>query len=181
MKRSLVLLTSVMVLGLIGSVPAQGAHTTGTFLLMLEQPNGATAPNGDQVEVTGEGEFTVQPKSIEASGDFTHVDANGAVVGSGTWTATELISFDFYGCRFIPALGLDLEDDNVCGGALMMGVLLDTEIGTFPAILTVFCIIGPQAPATHDEPDGEGITLKVPGIINFNDLAFGENVYVRTS
>ena len=181
MKRSLVLLVSVLTVGLLGPGAAQGAQTRGTFLLLLELPNIAAALNGDHVAVTGEGEFTVSPKSVTASGEFTHTAANGDVVASGTWTASELISFDFYGCRFIPALGVDTGNDDFCGGALKMAVVLDTPIGGLPAVLTVFCIIGNQAPSSHNLPDGEGVTLVVPGIINFNHIVQGMNVYIRTS
>jgi hypothetical protein len=46
-------------------------------------------------------------------------------------------------------------------------------------VLTVFCIIGPQAPPTHDDPTGEGINLVVPGHANFNQIVSGMNVYIR--
>ena len=39
---------------------------------------------------------------------------------------------------------------------------------------------GPQAPASHNgSRGGEGVTLDVPGIINFNHTGGGENIYVR--
>ena len=57
--------------------------------------------------------------------------------------------------------------------------MLDTPIGEFPAILTIFCIIGPHAPASHSLPEGEGVTLNVPGVINFNHTVHGDNVFVR--
>ena len=182
MKRSLVLLFSVLVAGLLTPSPAQAAHSTDTFLLIMEAPNVGAAPNGDHILVTGEGEFSASPKSVSASGEFTHLDADGNVFAEGTWTATNLISFSFYGCRFIPALGVDLGDDNLCGGAVKMRVTLDTPLGELPAIMTVFCIIGPQAPSSHNgSSGGEGVTVVVPGIINFNHTGGGENVYVRVS
>jgi hypothetical protein len=181
MKRTLLLLTCVLMLGLLTASPAQAGHSTDTFLLIMEAPNVGMAPNGDHILVTGEGEFSASPKSVSASGEFVHLDADGNVFVEGTWTATELISFSFYGCRFIPALGADLGDDDLCGGAVKMRVMLDTPLGQLPGILTVFCIIGPNAPSSHNEPDGEGVTLNVPGIINFNHTVHGENVYIRTS
>ena len=181
MKRSLVLLLFVLVGGLFVSSPALAAHSTDTFLLIMEAPNFGAAPNGDHILVTGEGEFSASPKSVSASGEFVHLDAEGNVFAEGTWTATSLISFSFYGCRFIPALGADLGDDDLCGGAVKMRVTLETPLGELPGIMTVFCIIGPQAPSSHNEPDGEGVTVNVPGIINFNHTEHGENVYVRVS
>lgn len=179
MKRSLLLLVSALMVALLGPT-AQGAHSTDTFLLVMELPNFGVAPNGDEIEVTGEGEFSVSPKSVTASGEFTHHFAGGGSL-SGTWTATRLISFSFYGCRFIPALDVDLGDDDLCGGAVKMRVMLDTPLGQVPGIMTVFCIVGPKAPSSHNTPPGEGVTLNVPGIINFNHTAHGMNIYIRTS
>jgi hypothetical protein len=48
----------------------------------------------------------------------------------------------------------------------------------------VFCVIGPQAPPTHDNPTQageEGVTVVVPGIANFNEIVSGMNRYVQTS
>src|ERR671925_2441421 len=169
MKRTLLLLTCVLMLGLLTASPALAAHSTDTFLLIMEAPNVGAAPNGDHILVTGEGEFSASPKSVSASGEFVHLDADGNVFAEGTWSANSLISFSFYGCRFIPALGVDLGDDDLCGGAVKMRVTLDTPLGQLPGIMTVFCIIGPQAPSSHNgSSGGEGVTVVVPGIINFN-------------
>jgi hypothetical protein len=156
-------------------------NESATFQLLIEVPNVATAPNGDQMAVTGEGEFSVHPKSVEAAGRFTHTDSQGNTVAAGTWEATQLLSFEFYGCRFIPAIDVDLGDDNLCGGALKLAVNL-TPDGTslqLKGVLTIFCIIGPQAPPTHEDPTGEGIHLVVPGHANFNQIVSGMNVYIR--
>ena len=131
---------------------ARAASSPDTFLLIAEEENIETAANGDYVAVTvDEGSwFDASPKSVTATGDFTHFAADGGVRGAGTWTATSLISFSFYGCRFIPAIDVDLGDDNLCGGAVKMAVVLDTPIGQFPGVLAVFCIVGPMAPASHN-------------------------------
>ena len=63
-----------------------------------------------------------------------------------------------------PPKGEDLPD-NFCGGKLKLRVQLDTAAGRFPAILKVFCIVGPNAARSHDEPAEEGVTLKIPGVI----------------
>jgi hypothetical protein len=166
-----------------GSATADPNNESHTFQLHLEQPNVSEAPNGDRVAVTGSGVFSVHPKSVTASGMFTHRTSTGALVASGSWTATDLLSFEFYGCGVIPALGVTLPDPNACGGALKLGVVL-TPTGTslsIPGILTIFCIIGPQAPPTHNTPPGEGINLVVPGNANFNQIVSGMNVYIKTS
>jgi hypothetical protein len=96
---------------------ARAASSPDTFLLIAEEENTGTAANGDHVAVTvDEGSwFHALPKAVSATGEFTHFDADGNVRGAGTWTATSLLSFSFYGCRFIPALDVDLGDDNLCG------------------------------------------------------------------
>jgi hypothetical protein len=181
MKGRFALIVAVAALLALVASPAQAGNTRGTFLLVMEAPNFGRAPNGDRVEVTGGGSFSLHPKSVTASGEFTHRDPAGNVLGGGTWTATELLSFSFYGCRFIPALGVDLGDDDLCGGAVKLRVVLDTPAGAFPGILTVFCIVGPNAPTSHNDPSEEGVTLDIVGHINFNHADTGENIWVRVS
>lgn len=181
MMRRRSALLGALAFGLSMLVPAAGsAAGTRTFELHMEVPNVAQAPNGDQVAVTGEGVFQVHPKGVEASGGFTHTDSDGNVVATGTWQATKLRTYQSYGCGVV--LGNELPA-NFCGGKLKMRVLLTPE-GTSLQIkgtLTVFCIIGPNPPASHDDPSGEGVTLVVPGIANFNQIVSGMNVYIRTS
>jgi hypothetical protein len=44
-------------------------------------------------------------------------------------------------------------------------------------VLTVFCIVGPTEPAEHNGTQGsEGVTLALPGIINFDHTGGGENI-----
>jgi hypothetical protein len=39
---------------------------THTYLLEMDAPNFGVAANGDQIAITGEGEFSVNPNSVEA-------------------------------------------------------------------------------------------------------------------
>lgn len=180
--RKRIALVSSLALAAFAALPMSGAAGSATqaYELEMDVPNIAQAPNGDSVAVTGGGEFSVHPKSVEASGEFTHTDSEGNTVAEGTWEATELLAYQSYGCGVV--LGEEIPAD-FCGGKLKMRVLLTPE-GTnlaIPAILTVFCIIGPNPPNSHDDPSEEGVTLVVPGFINFNDVVGGENVYIRTS
>ena len=181
MKRWLVPIL-VIVAALASATPAQAAHSSDTFLLITEEENFGTAPNGDYIAVTvDEGSwFNGATKSVSATGESTHFDADGNMLAAGTWTATSLISYDFYGCRFIPALGVDTGNDDFCGGAVKMAVVITVGTAHFPAMLTVFCIVGTQAPSSHNgSKGGEGVTLSVPGIINFNHAGGGDNIYIR--
>jgi len=161
---------------------ALAGSATQTFLLVAEAPNLGVAANGETIEITcvaGEhvcGSFSAHPKSIEASGEFEHFLADGTLFAAGTWTATELISYQSYGCGEV--LGEPLPPD-LCGGALKFAATFSTPIGELDGIITVFCIVGPKAPASHDDPSGEGVTVVVPGIINFNHAGGGENVYIQ--
>ena len=153
---------------------------THTYLLVMEGPNFGVAANGDQIAVTGEGEFSVNPNAVDATGEFTHTDSGGNVLAMGTWTATGLINYQSYGCGEV--FGTPLPPD-LCGGAVKMSVML-TPNGTslqLPGILTVFCVIGPHAPQSVLGPLTEGVTLNVPGIQNFNHSAGGDNRYIQTS
>lgn len=57
------------------------------------------------------------------------------------------------------------------------GTFAVTGAGTFGSLsgqLTTYCLIG-AAPASASE----GIRLVVPGVINFNKVVGGENVYIK--
>jgi hypothetical protein len=172
-------LAGALVLAPTGALASSAAQT---FLLVAEAPNVGVAANGETIEITcqaGEhvcGTFSVHPKSIEASGEFAHFLADGALFASGTWTATELISYQSYGCGEV--VGEPIPSD-LCGGVVRFAAAFSTPIGELDGIITVFCIVGPKAPSSHDEPSGEGVTVVVPGIINFNHTGGGENVYVQ--
>src|SRR5438094_822391 len=127
---SLLLALAVFVLG-----PASGLAASGSqsYQLHLELPNVSQASNGDRISVTGEGEFAIHPKSAEASGEFVHTDSGGTVLTAGTWTATDLLEFQPYGCGVVhnfPTPGATTPlPPNVCGGAVKMTVTL-TPNGT---------------------------------------------------
>jgi hypothetical protein len=184
-RRSLLLALAAILIGLLpGPAAADPNNASGTWELHLEVPNVAQARNGDTLALMGMGVFSIHPKTVTASGTFTHNVAGGGTL-TGTWTATDLLSFEFYGCGSVPSIGATLPP-NLCGGALKMRVLF-MPAGTslaLPGIITVFCVIGPQAPPTHDnptEPGEEGAIAVVPGIANFNKIVSGMNVYIQTS
>jgi hypothetical protein len=172
--------------GALGLVPggALADSATHSYLLVAEAANVGVAANGETIHISCPqdegvcGTFSVHPKSIEASGEFEHFLADGSLFATGTWTATELISFQPYGCGEV--LGDPIPPD-LCGGAVTFAASFSTPIGELDGIITVFCIVGPKAPASHDDPAGEGVTVVVPGIINFNHVGGGENIYIQTS
>lgn len=160
---------------------SSGSHS---YILVFGEANVGIAASGDTIHVTCEaneglcGTFSVHPKSIEASGEFEHFLPSGELFATGTWTATELISFQAYGCGEV--LGEPIPSD-LCGGAVKFAATFSTPLGELGGIITVFCIVGPKAPSSHNEPSGEGVTVVVPGIINFNHTVHGDNIFIQTS
>jgi hypothetical protein len=53
--------------------------------------------DGASYEMSGAGALTTQSKSVTAAGTFTHKSADGVVLETGVWLASELVSFDSYG------------------------------------------------------------------------------------
>ena len=161
---------------------AGAASGSASYQFDLEVPNVSEASNGDRVSLTGEGEFSLRPNSVTGGGNFTHMFAAGGSL-SGTWTATELLEFQPYGCGVVhnfPKPGdTTTLPDNFCGGKVKMSVMLTTPLGEISGTLTVFCVIGPNPPNSIDATHGEGATLSVPGIINFNRSAGGDNVIIQ--
>lgn len=170
-------LAAVLVLMPTAAVADSATHT---YMLEMEAPNLGTAANGDMVAITGDAEFAVNPKSAEGSGTFTHMASDGTVRGGGTWTATGLLDYQSYGCGVV--LGTTIPP-NFCGGKVRLRVTLTTPAGTLPATMTVICIIGPNPPNSAFGVDrrSEGAMLDIPGVINFNHTAGGDNVIIQES
>lgn len=97
------------------------------------------------------------------------------LVGFGTWTATGVQDFEFFGC------GGEGFPPNFCGGVLTLdvhitGINVTTGPGQFDGVLIVHCALGPDVPADAEE----GVTLNITGVINFDDLVeeSGQTLFV---
>lgn len=133
-------------------------------------PDVATASNGDTIEIAGEGTLSVHPKSVTGSGTFTHNFAGGGS-GSGTWTATELLSFKSYGPS--PA-SVGLPPTWEAGKAIIRVRLVAGGMEA-DGILTVGCILpGVQVPGGAFE----GTTLSLQGGPNFNKSDEGATLFI---
>jgi len=180
MRRLILLALALTAAVVLVPTIAVADSATHTYLLVMEEPNFGVAANGDEIAITGEGEFSVNPNAVDAAGEFTHTDSSGNVLATGTWTATGLINYQSYGCGEL--FGTPIPPD-LCGGAVKMSVTL-TPNGTslqLPGLMTVFCVIGPHAPQSVLGPLTEGVTLDVPGIQNFNHSNGGDNFYIQIS
>jgi hypothetical protein len=60
-------------------------------------PAVARSDSGATVEISGVGSLDVDNKSVSAAGTFTQKTLAGAIVMSGIWIATALVSFQSYG------------------------------------------------------------------------------------
>ena len=133
------------------------------------------APNGDTIAITGAGTFSMHPKSATGGGSFSHTLAAGGTL-KGTYTVSELVDFQPYGCGLFFGTPIPPE---LCGGRLVFRVKAGAgreSIALARGLLTIYCVIG-VPPASAEE----GIRLVVPGVRNFNDVVTGENVYVKQS
>lgn len=163
MKRWTIALLVLVVAGLL--VPSSGVPATSkaSYLVFVED-NVAAAANGDEIEVSLEGEFDGASKEASGSGVWTH-----AGVASGTLTLERLVAFQFYGCGFVG-------DPTLCGGRAIFDVHMVTGTGfEFDALLEVNCQIGAPPPGTS-----EGTKVNARGL-NFNEHVSGENVFIALS
>jgi hypothetical protein len=148
-----------------------GWHAGDAFSPPLVPPDVAEAANGDRIILTGTGTLTLHPKSATGGGTFTHTTAEGTVLATGTFTATELLSFESYGPS--PLLPPFLNS----GQALIRVALApDGSTTSIDAILRIECVLPGGTFPTGKE---EGINLLVPGLANFNHQISGATVFVR--
>jgi hypothetical protein len=137
----------------------------------------AMASNGDVVTIIGTGSFSAAGKWATGGGTFSHhVAATGATI-TGTWTATSLISFQFYGCGELEGSPVP---PNFCGGVAKLAITAtpDANPGVhLSAALTIICVVGPDMPPNAIE----GIRLNVYDVINFNKTVpeSGANIFIQ--
>jgi hypothetical protein len=116
----------------------------------------AEADNGDIVTVEGTGTFDVTAKTATGGGTFVHRNAAGDTLGTGTWTASSLVTFQFYGC----------DETGLCGGRATLKVVATPDAAPSlhrTALLEINCQVGSPPAGTT-----EGVKLNVQDHINFN-------------
>jgi hypothetical protein len=140
----------------------------------------AKASNGETMEIVTDNIFpippvpdpdpssnilAVNPKSVGGTGTFTHRAANGDILATGTWTATQLISFKSYGPSPI------LPFPNWTAGSANIRVHLVSSGGAeFDAVLRIRCKLdGVVTPPSWVE----GIRINVQNGPNFNKTVVG--------
>jgi hypothetical protein len=137
----------------------------------------ARATRGDSYEFSGAGSFDAQDKSVKAAGTFTHKSANGHVLETGVWIASDLVSFVSYGAapgallRETSTFGPKpfdpmrmkmrmLSEPMPTGGLAVFRVRLLSAFGVpRNAILQAICALGDVPP----EHPAEGVQLTIDG------------------
>ncbi len=128
----------------------------------------AMAPNGDTIDISGEGTLNIHSKGVTGGGSFTHHTPVGPI--SGTWAANQLLGFHEFGCGGGPF------PPNFCGGHVLMSVTL--SVGGTPVhngTLEFDCVIG-KPPAGFEE----GVRLAVRGGLNFNEKLSGDTLLIKS-
>src|SRR6266568_7958527 len=130
MRRLMLVVLSLAAALVLVPTAAVADSATHTYMLEMEGPNFGVAANGDQVTITGHVDFSVNPKSAEGSGSFTHRSSTGTILGQGTWDATRLLDYQSYGCGIVhfPEGDVILPPD-FCGGKVKVNVMLTTPLG----------------------------------------------------
>ncbi len=142
------------------SAMASNGHT-----LFMQTDNAGIFPNA------GDNMLSIHPKSVQGSGIFTHSDENGDLVASGTWAATQLLSFKNYGPPGDPNIPTFFR----AGFAnIRVHMVADTGPGAgseFDAILRIRCLV----PGNDTTPSSwvEGIRITVQNGLNFNKTVIG--------
>lgn len=133
--------------------------------------NAAEASNGDIIQINGEGVLTTHPKSATGNGNFVHMDEDGNILGSGTWTATGLLNFRDNGSS--PAF-----PETFRSGKANINIRLVAEGGAaeFDAILTVYCLL-PLVEAPSSWP--EAVKVNILGGLNFSKAIQGPTIFIK--
>lgn len=188
MRRLLLLASVTSLLVFSGTASAHATTSSGTFhweagaadVCLVEPtacPDIARADNGDTISVRLEGDLNAATGSISGGGPFEHRNSAGALLASGTLTATRLLAFSFYGCD---GFGLP---SSLCGGRAAIAVHLVAHPASNPSatvqadgVLELTCLLGNPPTGAH-----EGIRLNVKDLINFNKSVSGDTVFIATS
>jgi len=152
-----------------------GYHAGDGFAPPLAAPDVAMADNGDTLTLTATGTLQAGAKMVSGGGTFVHRAADGTVLATGTFSATQLLAFEFWGCGGggLPSF--------LCGGRASIAVHLVAHPAADPSVtlehdgvLQITCDLGTPPPG-HPE----GFTLNVKDVINFNKSVSGNTVFNR--
>src|SRR5919201_4651586 len=106
MRRLLLII--VLALGGVGlTATSAGSATSKSSFLVFSEPSLTASGDGATIETELAGSFDAATKKASGEGEY---DSNA--IGSGSFTLTRLIAFQFYGCGFVE--DIDLGDSSLC-------------------------------------------------------------------
>jgi hypothetical protein len=148
-----------------------GSATSKSSYLVFSELSTTASGSGATIETELAGTFDVATKQASGEGEY-----DSAAIGSGSFTLTRLIAFQFYGCGFVE--DIDLEDDTLCGGRVLIAVHFTPDAGApFDGTIEINCQI--HGPSNQPPPGtSEGIKVNVRGV-NFNKHVSGDNVLIK--
>jgi hypothetical protein len=149
-----------------------GSATSKSTFLVFTEPTTSMAASGATIEVELAGAFNAGKKTASGSGEYS-----STAIGSGTFTLTRLVAFQFYGCGFVD--DIDLQDPTLCGGRVLLTAHFTPASGSpFDGTIEINCQI--HGPSNQPPPGtSEGAKVNTSGI-NFNKHVAGDNVFVKT-
>jgi hypothetical protein len=185
MRTKLAVLISLLIpLGLLAPATATATTSTAAYDFHIADPflhdavgsplgATATADNGDTLTIIGSGQLDAGANTASGSGTFVHHEtATGADI-TGTWVATSLISFQFYGCG---GGGLP---DFLCGGLAKLNLVATPDANPalhIASVVWITCELGTQVPPSATE----GVRVLAKDFINFNKtVPSGFTVFVK--
>ena len=154
-------------------------------------PAVAGATNRETIEISGAGTLDPGSKSVTGAGAFIQKTAEGDIVATGVWTASDLVSFQSYGIapgammREHPTLRTSrpfpmgkmpgpaaamMAGPLAAGGLAVIRILLLPDVGSpSEAVLQVNCARG-NAP---EGAQSDGVRLTITGGLQFDEQVGG--------
>ncbi|MCA1698109.1 MAG: hypothetical protein LC790_04080 [Actinobacteria bacterium] len=170
--RRLVLIV-VFALAAVGlAAGSAGSATSESSYLVFSEPSTTASGNGATIETELEGSFNAATKQADGEGEY-----ESAAIGSGHFSLTRVIAFQFYGCGYVE--DINLNDPTLCGGRLLLAVHFTPDAGApFDGTIEINCQI--HGPSNQAPPGtSEGIKINTRGV-NFNKHVSGDNVFIKT-
>jgi hypothetical protein len=191
---------------LLGAIPAMAQSRAASYAFLVGSgflcdssdssacPAVAKSADGASYEISGAGTFATQGKSVTAAGTFTHKSADGTVLGTGVWVASQLLRFESYGIapgalmragrlfggpRFAPMRSRMFFGSMPAGGLAIFRIRLLPMWGLAKAAtLEVNCALG-KVPPEHPT-EGIRLTFDGGGGAEFNEEVSGRTMFVLT-
>ncbi len=186
------------------AIPAMAQDGNGDYIFLMGSgflcdlgdsyacPAVVKSAPGDSYEMSGAGTFSAQSKSVTGTGTFTHKSADGDVIETGVWIASEVVSFASYGIApgalmrggrapgpppFGPRRLPMLSGPRPAGGLAVFRIrLLPIWGASKTALLQVNCALG----KVPDEHQTEGIRLAFEGGGAFDEELGGRTMFLLT-